>query len=213
MWPSDPAPAGPVGDQLNPVDVPFLVAHRWLMDVKTWELDVNINWTTPAPDSGAIIASGLVSWNTTNFYGASGTNPGAPSAEKYLGLGWQIENFVIAGTDIVTVDFFRSAYGNSGLVSGCGMEYDIPANVTKPFFRIFTGLANGTTSRSGTSAVVCTVDGILVPFDDIVPFVNTGTIDFYPHEYWEYRDGGGIQPMYNASTGAPILPRQTDELP
>lgn len=203
-WPSKPS-SNP--DVLQPVDVPYLVANRWVFRNKTWLLTVNVT-----EDDGVHTISYSFSveigWNYSNTYDPIVTilpSPGFPLHEAFLPLGWQIADYLIGG--VASVGLFQANFAN--VLAGAGIEYSAPDLPTKPYLSIAVGAGN--TNRNGTSAAGCYVDGIRVPWGEPVGITMTGLITLDPYTFWEYRRSDGTNPMYDAA-GVAILPRQTDEL-
>jgi len=158
------------------------------------------------------VGSDLVSWNATNNYAFNPPQPGGPSSEAHLAAGWAIEAAVVGGGGSLLY-FFASSLSDDGTSPG-GSFYTNPSAPVDVFFLIRFGGSIGTTP-AGTSAVTVNVDGVTTGFDDtggtFAPW--SGSISMQPKLWWEYRKSDGTNPIYDATTGAVLLPgRQTDEL-
>lgn len=197
----------------TPINASIDIIDRWCYLVRSWAFGINIILHDDFAPDIPLVLNGVFSWNYNNSIFINPETGDAPIHEQFLGLGYQIKNANFDGTGFSltngSFDLFRSDYSNSGRP---GSGYWNDGGIIKPYLRITAGRCESTTAP-GTSAVVCTIDGIAVPMQDALGATQhyTGTVILTPSTFWPYRRADLTNPMYDGS-GHPILPRQTDEL-
>lgn len=188
------------------ITVPWATMSKWIFSVATWTLDISIS------DAGGDVHVGSygVSWNQQNNR-TNGNPAGGPGHEAHLATGWQIEQdlFPTSGVANGLLYFFNGLLAGGGSF-GTGCRFIDPTKDVDVFFSVIVGA--GKTTESGGSGVTVDIDGFPSAFDDF-GFGYSGFISMQPSSFWEYRKSDGTNPMYNASTGAALISRQTDELP
>ncbi len=186
-------------ERYKPVGVTKQKAGYWYNGVAIWNLDVFMQ------DSGGgilIDVSATVFWNRRNS---------RSNRDQELQLGWQIDGYIVdvGPSGNMVINLFADVLGEEAR-SGQGISYGGLDVMAYPFF--FMNNAFGFTDDVSASAVVCTIDGETVRWNDLGRG-DTGHITMTPDTYWENKRADNTAPVHNAASGALLIPaHQTDEL-
>lgn len=190
----------------------------WYYNIRQWTFAYGITYFPLA--APPITVSGSYAIELNFFTGGSAD---IPIDEQHLGLPHEL-----VGQDISSVvQLFQPFAAGAGALAQVQHTGTNELLGWQPFFScavagtpgVFTdpngpGIPNVTSLAAATGAMAGhSFDLYFISDDGFNTYTSpTGSVVITPLSYWEYRRSDGTNPMFNATTGAVLLPYQYDEL-